>query len=97
MSLTMVMVHLIGCHYGTWHSGNGKTTEGALSLYTLATEGLYDSDDYTVEAYGQGGHSNQTYYFTNPPKIFDTTFTTTDFNTTGTSFIEGRNGVEQQT
>ena len=84
-------------YYGTWHSGSSsKTTEGALSLYTLATGGdSTDSNDYTVEAYGQGGViSNQTYYFTNPPKnTGDITFTTTDFNTTSTSFIESQNGV----
>ena len=34
--------------------------------------------------------NNQTYYFTNPPKnTGNITFTTTDFNTTDTTYLEG--------
>ncbi len=80
-------------YYGTWHRGSeSQSVESALSLYTLASGGdPTNPDDYTVEAYGQGGAiNNQTYYFTNPPKnTGNITFTTTDFNTTDTTYLEG--------
>ena len=83
-------------YYGTWHSGSSsQSTEGALSLYTLVDGGSSsDVNDYTVEAYGQGGAvNNQTYYFTNPPKnTGNITFTSTDFSTTSTTYIEA-NGI----
>ena len=83
-------------YYGTWHSGSSsQSTEGALSLYTLVDGGSSsDVNDYTVEAYGQGGAvNNQTYYFTNPPKnTGNITFTSTDFSTTNTTYIEA-NGI----
>ena len=83
-------------YYGTWHSGSSsQSTEGALSLYTLVDGGSSsDVNDYTIEAYGQGGAvNNQTYYFTNPPKnTGNITFTSTDFSTTSTTYIEA-NGI----
>ena len=83
-------------YYGTWHSGSSsQSTEGALSLYTLVDGGSSSVvNDYTVEAYGQGGAvNNQTYYFTNPPKnTGNITFTSTDFSTTSTTYIEA-NGI----
>ncbi|WP_414494657.1 hypothetical protein [Synechococcus sp. MIT S9504] len=88
-------------YYGTWHplASENTVTEGALSLYTLKSGGDGSNpNDYTVEAYGQGGNiQNQTFLPTNPPKITGNIVIPSKVNgTTASTFIQGKNGQGKQ-
>jgi hypothetical protein len=88
-------------YYGTWHSSKSENqvTEGALSLYTLAAgKDGSDPNNYTVEAYGQGGSvQNQTFLPSNPPKITSDIFIPDkNVGATATTFIQGKDGKGKQ-